>query len=158
MINGSDLRDFYINAWRNIPDLVAAVLDDPGRIRVHTGIARIAKSLQREVTEMPEGSIFVAYQGFKPGNLRRNEIIKHEIAAFIRAATPDDDAHIQFGSLMFEGIPTGEDLPVRDLNASDFLGNGANVESMDLPTFERASAAQLTIDIWHFYFTVPEYE
>lgn len=151
MINGADLRDFYIAAWQNVPALVAAMGGDASLIRTSTSPANLAKSLQREVLEMPIPSIFVAYQGFIKGNVRANEITKHEIAAFIRAATPDDDAHIQFGALMIDGIPDGESLPVRYLEAN------VDVDAMDMPRFERVSASQLTFDIWKLTFTVPEH-
>ena len=124
--------------------------DDPGNIRASAGISKIAKSLQREVEDMPAPSIFVCYQGFVKGNARQFEITKHEIAAFIRAATPDDDAHIQFGALMIDAIPDGFDLPVRYLEATDLC------DPMDMPRFERVSASQLTIDIWKLSFTVAE--
>src|SRR5690349_6739716 len=110
MVSGSLIRDFYINAWRNIIPLVDALKDaDPGMIRASTAPARLSKSLQREVLEMPEGSIFVAYQGITKGDVSRFEITKHQIAAFIRAATPDDDSHIEFANLMIDTVPDGFD-------------------------------------------------
>lgn len=150
MINGSDLRDFYITQWRAIPDLVDAVGGDDSRIRSALGVAKTAKSLQREVLEMPDGSIWVAYQGFSRGNGRTGEITQHEIAAFIRAATADDDAHIQFGALMIDGIPDGQELPVRYL---EFSGD---TDMMNMPKFERVSTSELTFDIWKLSFTVSE--
>lgn len=151
MVNGSDLRDFYIACWRNIPALVAALGGDDSLIRASTGISHIAKSLQREVMEMPAPSIFVAYQGFTKGNVRNFEITKHELAAFIRAASDNDDANIPFGALMVDGVPDGFELPVRYLEAND------SVDMMDMPRFERVSASQLTVDIWKLSFTVPEH-
>lgn len=150
MINGSDLRDFYIALWRQIPDLVDAIGGDDSQIRASNGVAKTAKSLQREILEMPEGSIFVAYQGFMRGNVRTAEVTKHEIAAFIRALTPDDDSHIQFGALMVDSVPDGEDLAVRYLEFS------ADADSMDMPRFERVSTSELTFDVWKLSFTVSE--
>jgi len=150
MVSGSLIRDFYINAWQNIQELVDAMGGDRTVIRGSVGISKIAKSLQHEVEGMPAPSIFVAYQGFTKGAARRNEITLHSIAAFIRAATTDDDSHIQYGALMVDGIPDGEELPVRYLNANE------DVDPMDMPRFERVSASQLPIDIWKLSFTVAE--
>jgi hypothetical protein len=151
MIDGAALRDFYIDAWRRIPELVAAVGEEESNIRASNGISRVAHSLQREILDMPEGSIFVAYQGFTRGAVRNAEITKHEIAAFIRAASPDDDSHIAFGALLIDGIPNGEEQPVRYLEMNEF------VDSMDMPRFERVSTSDLTFDIWKLTFTVPEH-
>lgn len=120
-------------------------------IRSSSGVSSIAKSLQREVTEMPLGSIFVAYQGFTRGNMRLGEVTKHEMAAFIRAANDIDDANIQFGALMVDGIPEGDELPVR------YLPPTADCDPMDMPRFERVSASQLTFDIWKLSFAVSEH-
>lgn len=151
MIFGSELRDFYIAQWRNIPELVAACNDDAGLIRKHSGPAKVAKSLEREVLEMPSGAIFVAYQGFTKGQMHRGEVTSHQIAAYIRAATPDDDASIPFGALMVDAIPDGQSLPVR------YLSPHEDADPMDMPRFERVSASSLTIDIWKLSFNVPEH-
>lgn len=150
MVSGSDLRDFYINAWRNIPEIVTAMGGDDGAIRGSAGISRIAKSLQREVTGMPAPSIYVAYQGFKAGPRGRSIITLHDIAAYIRASTTEDDENIQFGELMLNGIPTGSDLPVMLMSMS------VDVDPLDSWRFERVSASELTIDIWKLSFTVAE--
>jgi hypothetical protein len=156
MIVGSVLRDFYIAQWRQIPALVAAMANgDEGMIRTSAGVPKLAKSLQREVLEMPEGSIFVAYQGFTRGQARRSEVTSHQVAAFIRAVTPDDDANIPFGDLMIDGIPDGQqpgqELPVR------YLTPHIDADPMDMPKFERVSASELTIDIWKLSFSIPEH-
>lgn len=150
MINGSDLRDFYIGLWRKIPALVVAMGDDESKIRKHQAAAGISKSLEREVLEMPTPSIFVAYEGFTVGNSRLNEVTKHVIRAFIRAATNDDDASITYGALMIDGVPDGEELSVRHLAMS------IDVDPMDPPRYRRASGAELTFDLWELTFTVPE--
>lgn len=151
MIDGSDLRDYYIARWRAIPALVAAMKDqDESMIRAAVGISKIAKSLQREVLEMPEGSIFVCYQGCKPGLTKRGELTVHEIAAFIRATSPTDDAHIPFANLMIDTVPDGEQLIVR------YLTPHIDADPMNMPRFERVSASELTIDIWKLSFGVPE--
>lgn len=154
MIDGSALRDFYIAAWRNIPALVAATNGDEGLIRPHSGPAKIAKSLEREVMEMPEGSIFVAYMGLKPGQTRKGQVTLHEIAAFIRAVSPDDDENIPFAALMLDGIPENQaddlGLPVR------YLVPHIDADPMEMPRFERVGASQLTIDIWKLSFGIVE--
>jgi hypothetical protein len=154
VIDGSALRNFYINAWRNIPELVAACNGDDGLIRTHSGPAKIAKSLEREVLEMPEGAIFVAYMGLKPGLTRKGQVTLHEIAAFIRAMTPDDDTNIPFAALMLDGVPANQTdnlgLPVR------YLVPHIDADPMEMPRFERVGASQLTIDIWKLSFGIVE--
>lgn len=151
MISGAALRDFYIDQWRAIPALVACLKDqDEGWIRKHSGIAKISKSLQREVLEMPEGAVFVAYQGCKPGRSRYGEVTVHEIAAFIRAGSADDDDSIPFCHLMIDTVPLGQELTVRELTPH------IDADPMNMPYFERVSAAELTVDIWKLSFTVPE--
>lgn len=145
------IRDFYIAQWQNTPAVVAFAGGDESMIRGSAGISRIAKSLQREVVEMPVGSIFVCYQGFVKGNVRNNEITKHEIAAFIRAPNDDEDANVDIGALMVDSTPEGEDLPIRYLEATSL------VDAMDMPRFERVSASQLPLDIWKLSFTISEH-
>jgi hypothetical protein len=152
VISGKVLRDFYVNAWRNIPELVTALQDeDAGKILAGQGIAKVAKSLQREVLDMAEGSILVAYQGFTKGNVGRNEITTHQIAAFIRALNSSEDANTQFGALMIDGTPDGQDQPVR------YLEPDPNADAMDMPRFERVSTSELPFDVWKLSFTIPEH-
>jgi hypothetical protein len=158
VINGSDLRDFYIDCWRNVPELLAAMRSgDATWIRSSTGVATIAKSLQREVETMPEGSIFVAYQGVQPGRAGRGEVSVHEIAAFIRATSPDDDSHIPFAALMLDSIPTGGNSVINQPETKiRYLVPHIDADPMNMPRFERVSASQLPFDIWKLSFGVVE--
>jgi len=156
MINGSDLRDFYIGAWRNIPDLVAAMKDeDEGQIRASGGVAKESKSLMREALSMAQGSILVAYQGCKPGQTRRGEITVHEIAAFIRAIDDSDDESIPFAALMLDSIPVGGFLDQPETKVR-YLVPHIDADPMNMPRFERVSTADMTFDIWKLTFSIPE--
>jgi hypothetical protein len=151
VINGSDLRDFYVEQWRNIPEVVAAMGGDPGRIRGSNALAPIATSLARAVNAMGYPAILVAYQGYTKGNLKLFEFTLHHIAAYIRAATTDDDDHIEFGLLLTEAIPETQTQAVR------YLKPHPDADPMDMPKFERVGAAKLDVDIWKLSFAVPEH-
>jgi hypothetical protein len=151
MILGFVIRDFYIDAWKRIPDIVAAMNDDEARIRENSALAPTQTSLERAVTAAGFPSILVAYQGYTKGDSRRAEITKHHIAAFIRAATQDDDDHITLAHLMTEAVPNGEELTVR------YMESDPDCDSMDLPKLERITLTESAIDIWKLSFAVPEH-
>jgi hypothetical protein len=108
MVSGSLLRDFYIDVWRRTPGLVAAMGGDEGLIRPSNALAHVSTSLARTVQGMGAPMIYVAYQGYKYGSNRHGETTRHLVTAYIRAASPDDDDHIEFGALMVDGGPAGK--------------------------------------------------
>ena len=150
MINGSFLRDFYIDVWRRTPALVAAMNGDEGLIRANNAVARLSTSLARTVQTMGAPMIYVAYQGFGRGNYRHGEVTKHAIVAYIRAATVNDDDHINYGAWMVDGVATGESLKTR------YLVPHIDADPMDMPQFTRAGASTIDFDIWELSFTVAE--
>lgn len=151
MIVGSDLCEFYVDAWRSTPALVAAMAGgDEGLIRTHAGIAKTAGSLERAVLEMVEGSILVAYQGFKAIRHGNGQLTSHQLAAFVRAVDPHDDANIPFANLMIDAVPLGADQITR------YLVPHPDADPMDMPNFVRVSASGLNVDIWQLSFNVAE--
>lgn len=150
MISGSFLRDFYVDVWRRTPALVAAMNGDEGLIRANTAVAHLSTSLARTVQGMGAPMIYVAYQGFGKGSYKYGEITKHSIVAYIRAATANDDDHINFGAWMVDGIATGETQKTR------YLVPHIDADPMDMPHYVRAGASTLDIDIWELSFTVAE--
>jgi hypothetical protein len=120
MVSGSLLRDFYIDVWRRTPGLVAAMGGDEGLIRASNALAHVSTSLARTVQTMGAPMIYVSYQGYKYGT-RHGETTRHLVTAYVRAATPDDDDHIEFGKLMVDGRASGEELKTRYLDAASRL-------------------------------------
>lgn len=150
MINGSYLRDYYVDVWRRTPALVAAMNGDEGLIRQNNAVAHISTSLARTVQSMGAPMIYVAYQGFGKGNYRRGEVTTHSIVAYIRAATANDDDHISYGAYMVDAIATGEVLKTR------YLVPHIDADPMDMPRFVRAGASTMDFDIWELSFTIAE--
>lgn len=151
MINGSVLRDFYVDKWRAIPELVAGMNDNAGNIRASNALAPLQSSLQKAVANAPFPFIIVAYQGYTKGNRGRFEFTLHHINAYIRAATLDDDDHVEFGVLMVDAIPEGDSQAIR------YLTPHIDADPMDPPSFVRVGASQLDVDIWKLSFAIPEH-
>ncbi len=152
MIQGSVIRDYYIDLWRRVPDIVAAMDDDEARIRKSGDITPQQATLEGQVVNAGAPSITVAYQGYSKTDRRLNEVTRHLIVAFIRAATLDDDAHEALAWLMTEAVPLGEDLPIRYLPGDD-----ADFDPMDFPKLERITLPEpASTDIRKLSFFVPE--
>jgi hypothetical protein len=151
MVSGSLLRDFYIDVWRRTPGLVAAMGGDEGLIRPSNALAHVSTSLARTVQGMGAPMIYVAYQGYKYGSNRHSETTRHLVTAYIRAASPDDDDHIEFGALMVDGRASGEELRTR------YLTPHLDCDPMEMPVFARAGAATLDFDIWELQIVIPEH-
>lgn len=86
MINPSTLTDAVVAALQGIPDLVAAMHDDPTRIYAYHYLYGEESKFDLALNEIKPPSILVAWEGTLGGNFNGYTIWKHRIGCYVRSS------------------------------------------------------------------------
>lgn len=148
MINPADLVDNFVAMLRDIPDLVAEMSGDDGRIFAYHDQYPKRSSLANAIHQMPAPSIMAVWQGTQPGAFGGMDVWKHQVTLFLRAReTFDGDpptAYYRLFRLITKGVPGSAGVPMLNVTVHP------SCYAMDLPLIQRQTDAE-GLD----YFEVP---
>ncbi len=142
MINPAELVEALVAKLRAIPELVAEMDGDAGRIYAYHDLYPKRVSLPFAIYEMPVPAILVAWQGTAPGTFGGNEVWKHSLSLYLRArevfeADPPSAYYKLFG-LIVNGVPAGSGQKLLYTTVHD------GCYPMDTPSIHRATDEQGT--------------
>jgi len=114
MTNPGMLVEALVAKLRAIPELVAEMNGEPGRIRAYHYRYPKEASLARALYELEAPALLVVWRGTEPGRFGRGEVWQHRFSLFIRsreifeheAATA---GYYRIGELLVDGVPEGGD-------------------------------------------------
>jgi len=147
MINPADLVDNLVATLRDIPDLLAEMSGDAGRVFAYHDQYPKRSSLAHAIHQMPAPSIMAVWQGTGPGSFGGMDVWKHQVTLFLRAReTGDSDtpAYHRLFRLITKGVPAAGDVPMINVTIHP------SCYPMDLPMIQRQTDAE-GLD----YFEVP---
>jgi len=135
MINAAEIIDSLVGLLRDIPELVALMGGEQGRIFAYHDLYPKRISIDRARYEMPAPGIMVAYQGTSPGSFGRSEVWKHELSITLRAGEEQDGeapiGYYQLFRLITKGVPASLGL------ALGLATVHASCQPMDTPALRR---------------------
>jgi hypothetical protein len=128
MINPSELVDNLVALLRDIPELVAEMDGDPGRIYPYHDSFPKSVSLTRAIHQMPAPPIMAVWQGTTPGGMGGYDVWKHQVTLFMRAGAT---SYCQLFRLVTKGVPTAAGVPMSNVTVHE------SCYPMDLPLIHR---------------------
>lgn len=129
MINVSRLVDSIVDNLRAIPELVALMQGRDESIFAYHDLYPDRNSLTLEITKLLPGQMMVAWTGTTPSS--GMGYWNHSIKIYARAieepsngAAPD--SYYEIVRLVFDGVPAGQSLTMRQIEFLDFCDPMAN--------------------------------
>ena len=148
MINPAELVDNLVTLLRDIPELVAEMEGDAGRIYAYHDQYPRRSSLAEAIHQMPAPAIMAAWHGTQPGSFGGMEVWRHQITLYLRAReTLEGDpptGYYRLFRLITRGVPRSLGMPM--INATVHPA----CHPMDVPSISRQTDAE-GLD----YFEVP---
>jgi hypothetical protein len=148
MIDTSILVDALVGLLRDIPELVAEMGGDPGRIYAYHDQYPKRSSVANAIHTMPAPGIMAVWHGITPGSFGSVDVWKHQVTLYLRAPeTFDGDpptAYYRLFRLITKGVPVSAGVPMLNLTIHP------SCYPMDLPPIQRQTDAE-GLD----YFEVP---
>jgi hypothetical protein len=142
MINPAELVEALVAKLRAIPELVAEMDGDAGRIYAYHDSYPKRVSLPAAIYEMPVPAIMVAWQGTVPGTFGANEAWKHNLSLYLRAREVFEgdppSAYYRLFSLIVNGVPASSALKLLYTTVHD------RCHPMDTPSIQRTTDEQGT--------------
>lgn len=137
MIRVKRLVNAIVDNLRSIPELVAVLQGKEEAIFAYHDIYPAKSSVALAVVELEPGQIMVAWNGTTPAAAAMG-FWQHNVKVFIRAAEEveslDPDGYYELFRLIFDGIPEGQELTMRQLEQipeCDPMENETVVRSTD---------------------------
>lgn len=146
MIDPSSLITSLVALLRDIPEVVAEMGGDAGRIYAYRDDYPVRVSLAQAIHEMPAPAIMAAWMGTAPGALSGVDVWKHSITLYVRAGEGGGapGPYYRIFRLVTKGVPASAGVEM--LNATVH----PSCYPMDLPTIQRQTDAE-GVD----YFEIP---
>ncbi|GIU74771.1 MAG: hypothetical protein KatS3mg004_1858 [Bryobacteraceae bacterium] len=148
MINPAELVDNLVAMLRDIPELVAEMEGDAGRIFAYHDQYPKRASLAAAIHDMPAPGIMAAWQGTQPSSFGGVDVWRHQVTLYLRAReTFEGDpptAYYRLFRLIVKGVPSTLGVPMLQATVHP------HCYPMDVPSISRQTDAE-GLD----YFEVP---
>jgi hypothetical protein len=109
----ADVVDALVAKLQAVPDLVTELGGDPGSISAYVDVYPSATNLPKAVTTMPSSSILVVYDSWGIGSEGGYHPMNHRVEIYMRPR--DGGSYSKLSTLLVNGIPTGQPLPMINL-------------------------------------------
>jgi hypothetical protein len=136
MIEPSAICDNLVALLRGIPDLVAEMDGDAGRIYAYRDQYPKHVSLPLAIHQMPAPAVMVAWQGSGPGSIGNAQVWQHRFSIFLRCRAAMDNEPSPYSRLfrlIVKGVPADSGQPLINAEVHPCC------YPMDMPTIARAS-------------------
>ena len=120
MLDGAEIGEALVKAWRGVPELVAALSGDPARIFRYEESYPGERSILAALLAMEPGQILLEWRGVSLVRMRTGgECYSHQFVAYVRAGVPgivDPVSYSTLYKLMVDGVPAGSEVKVANAN------------------------------------------
>ncbi len=119
MIAPTEVRDALVAALRAVPELVAQMKGDAGRIAGYEDVYPQNTNLPAAIYGMVQPSILVAYEAWGAAEFGGGQPMKHRLMVCVKPAT--DTSYSDLTALLVNGVPAGQPLPLITTTIHDGL-------------------------------------
>lgn len=136
MIEPSEIADNLVALFRDIPELVAEMDGDAGRVYAYHDQYPKRVSLPLAIHEMPAPALMVAWQGSGPSSFGGAVVWQHRFSIYLRSRETMDNeppGYYRLFRLIGKGVPSAQGVPMQQLQVH------ASCEPMDVPAIARAT-------------------
>jgi hypothetical protein len=139
MVDPSEIANNLVSLLQDIPDLVAELDGDPGRISAYLDSYPRQSNLQLAIHEMPSPGVLVAWQSTGPGNFGGMTVWAHRFTIYLRSANvmPGSPGnYFSYFRLLTRGVPVSVGIPLMQVNVHP------SCDPMDIPSIARNNDAE----------------